>query len=414
MNAGVAFAAVCLNEANNWTPPFDNSVTQTQPPTSRALPRNPGIDLLRGLSIVLVILNHVGIRMRLAQGMLATFLPRWFLNDIIFNGSEAVLIFFVISGFLIASNSIARWGSLGAIHAQAFYIRRAARIVPCLVALVVILSMLHLAGAPDYVIHEPHQSLPGAVASAFGLYLNWYEGHWGYLPANWDVLWSLSIEEVFYLAFPLVCLLLRKDSILAPLLTLFALSLPFTHGAIVGNPIWREKAYLPGMAGIATGVLGALIATHWHPKRGGVLAVFAFFGAAGMVAILGFEYVLWPRFGEPVMLFLTVGALCLILAFHWQSLRAPAWRIHGTGWLQSFGRLSYEIYLTHMFVVLAVVDIFKRSGANLWWGILWYPPALAFSWCLGWLVAKYFSTPCEKMIRARFMKSRKLPVSTQA
>lgn len=392
--------------------PPENRVTQSQQPTSRALPRNPGIDLLRGLSIVLVILNHIGMRMRLTQGVLATFLPRWFLNDIMFNGSEAVLIFFVISGFLIASNSISRWGSLGAIHPRAFYIRRAARIVPCLVALVAILSVLHLARVPDYVIREPHQSLPGAVASAFGLYLNWYEAHWGYLPANWDVLWSLSIEEVFYLAFPLVCLLLRKDSILAPLLALLALSLPFTHGAIVG--IWREKAYLPGMAGIATGVLGALIARHWRPKRSGILALFAFLGAAGMVSVLGFEGALWPHFGERVMLFLTFGTLCLVLAFHWQSLRAPGWRIPGAGWLQSFGRLSYEIYLTHMFVVLAVVHIFKASGASLWWAILWYPPTLALSWLLGWLVAKYFSAPCERAIRARLMIPKPASVSMPA
>ena len=115
--------------------------------------RNPGIDLLRGISIILVILNHMGLRIRLTQGALAAFLPNLFLNDLTFNGSEAVFTFFVVSGFLIATNSLERWGSLGAINVRVFYVRRASRIVPCLVALVAILSVLHLGlHVPDYAI----------------------------------------------------------------------------------------------------------------------------------------------------------------------------------------------------------------------------------------------------------------------
>lgn len=392
----------------------ENRVSETANSRSRAVPRNAGIDLLRGISIVLVILNHVGLRIRLVRGVLSAFLPALLLNDLNFNGGEAVLIFFVISGFLIASNAIGRWESLGWIDARAFYIRRAARILPCLVALVAVLSALHLMRIPDYWIHEPHQSLAGAVSSALGLYLNWYEGHRGYLPASWDVLWSLSIEEVFYLAFPLVCLLLRKDSILAPLLALLALSLPVTHGAIVGNPIWREKAYLPGMAGIATGVLGALIAKHWRPKSMRIIGALIVIGAAGVIGVLGFEDLVWRRLGEPMMFMLTFGVLCLILAFYWQAHGGQGWKIPGTRWLQSFGRLSYEIYLTHMFVVLTMVEVFKRCGAGQRWGILWYPPALALSWCLGWMVARYFSVPCEKAMRRRLMEARAATVPTAA
>jgi peptidoglycan/LPS O-acetylase OafA/YrhL len=364
---------------------------------SRVEPRNAGIDLLRGLSILLVIFNHVGLRIRLARGVLAGFLPVLFLNDLNFNGGEAVLIFFVISGFLIANNSIARWGRLGAIDARAFYLRRAARIVPCLVALVALLALLHTLRVPDYVIDRPNQSLGGAVGSAFGLYLNWYEANKGYLPASWDVLWSLSIEEVFYLAFPLVCLTFRKDRVLAPLVGVFALSLPIVHHAL--RDLWREKAYLPGMAGIATGVLGALIAQHWRPKRREALLALVVAGACGVLAILGFEMQLWPLLGESELLLHTFGTLCLLLAFHWQAQGGSAWKIPGTGWMQSFGRLSYEIYLTHMFVVMTLVRIYRSSGSPVWWGVLWYVPALLCTWALGWLVAKYFSMPVERWMR---------------
>jgi len=368
--------------------------------------RNPGIDLLRGLAIFLVLLNHIGLRIRLTSGVLAGVLPKQALNDITFNGGEGVIIFFVISGFLIATNSMQRWGRLGTIDARAFYVRRASRILPCLVGLVAILSVLHLLHVPDYVINRPLQSLPKAIASAFGLYLNWFEGRTGYLPASWDVLWSLSIEEIFYIGFPLVCLLLRKDWILAPALAVLALSQPFALKSIVGNPIWREKAYLPGMAGIALGVLTAIVASHLMQDRRWLRTALIALGACGVFADLGFEDNLFHWMGYWVIFLLTISAACLVLGLHSQARAVPGWSIRGTGWLQSYGRLSYEIYLTHMFVVLSVVRIFKMSHAGIRWGVLWYAPAFVLAWALGWLVAKYYSVPCEQAMRRRLMRGK--------
>lgn len=366
--------------------------------------RNSGIDLLRGISVLLVVMHHVGIRIPLNNGVLATLLPKPFLNGLLFNGYEAVFIFFVISGFLITSNSLARWGSLDAIEARAFYVRRAARILPSLIVLLVVLSALHLAGVQDYVISEPNQSLPAALVSVAGLHLNWYEGQTGYLPANWDVLWSLSIEEVFYLGFPLICLTLRRDRVLLPVMILFALSLPIFRSAIVGSEIWTEKAYLPGMSGIATGVAAALIAKHHSPKKRVIVPLLCGIGTMGIIAVLFFGWALWPAVGNGSLLLLTLSAFCLVLAFHWQVCNGRPWSLPGTGWLQSFGRLSYEIYLSHMFVVLLVGQVFRASGVGPWWGALWYAPAVVLSWLLGWWVARYISTPSEIALRRRFMK----------
>lgn len=363
--------------------------------------RNAGIDLLRGLSIVLVVMHHVGLRIPLRKGVLGTFLPKWFLNGLIYNGYEAVFVFFVLSGFLITVNAAARWGSLGAIDVRAFYVRRAARILPCLVLLVGALSALHLAGAEDYVIQRAEQSLPRAIFAAMALHLNWYEGRTGYLPGGWDVLWSLSIEEVFYLGFPLLVPLLSRLRLLAPALALFALSLPVTRAALAGNEIWQEKAYLPGMAGIATGVLAAWIAMRGRPEKRWVVPLLSVVGTLGLVAILFVEDKLWPLLGNGVMLILTPATACLALAFHWQARTARPWAFAAFGWLRSFGRLSYEIYLTHMFVVFAVIHRYKAHGANLWWGFLWYLPAVALSWLLGWLVARYISLPSERALRDR-------------
>jgi peptidoglycan/LPS O-acetylase OafA/YrhL len=363
--------------------------------------RNPGIDLLRGLSILLVVLHHLGLRIPLKAGALAEFLPRRLLIALNYNGYEAVFVFFVISGFLITGNALARWGNLAGIDLRAFYLRRGARILPCLALLVGVLAVLHWAGVENYVIEREGQSLGGAALAAFGLHLNWYEGVTGYLPGSWDVLWSLSIEEVFYLGFPLACLLVRDRRVLALLLVVLALSLPFSLAAIEGNEIWKEKAYLPGMAAIAAGVLAALVADRWRPRAAIVWGIGAI-GTAGLAATMLAMPWLWKWLKDGVMLLLTLSAACLVLAMHWRNRAVGPRPLPGTGWLRSMGRLSYEIYLSHMFVVFAVVTAYKATGADVRSGWLWYLPAVALCWGLGWMIARFWSLPCERALKRRY------------
>ncbi len=367
--------------------------------------RNPGIDLLRGLSILFVILNHLGQRIPLKQTALAQVLPPWFLSRLNYNGYEAVFVFFVISGFLIAGNALRRWGSLERIEMRAFYARRFARIVPCLLALVGVLAVLHLLAVPDYTIHRPGQSLPGAIWSAIGLHLNWYEGRSGYLPGNWDVLWSLSIEELFYIGFPMACLLTRRRRVLVPLLILLALSMPWTHAALRGNEIWQEKAYLPGMSAIAIGVLGALLAARSRMLSMRAVTLLGWLGALGLVATTTDGAAMWHLLRDGYMLLLACSALCLLLACEQRQRRGDWHPWRALGWLRSWGRLSYEIYLSHMFVVFAVVRLFKFAGGDLRPGFLWYLLALPLCWLLGALVERRLSLPCERWLRDRLLRA---------
>jgi peptidoglycan/LPS O-acetylase OafA/YrhL len=244
------------------------------------------------------------------------------------------------------------------------------------------------------------------------LRLNWYEGRTGYLPANWDVLWSLSIEEAFYLGFPLVCLLTRRRSVLAPLLVVLGLSLPVARNALASNSIWMQKAYVPGMSAIAIGVLGALIGGRWQGPPRWLVAAMAALGTTGIAAMLGADIPLYRIFGGGgELLMLSASSLLLILAFHWDNLRVPKRSFRGSGWLRFFGRNSYEVYLTHMFVVLTAVALFRAWGSPWRFADLWYVVTLGLCALLGAIVTHYLTGPSDRALRRLLLGIRHLQVS---
>ena len=100
------------------------------------------------------------------------------------------------------------------------------------------------------------------------------------------------------------------------------------------------------------------------------------------------------------MLVLTGSTLALLLAFRGAPPRVP----RGLRWLCSWGRLSYEIYLSLMFVVFAIMRLYRWSGAAGRIGFLWYLPAFVACWAQGMLVARHWSVPCERWLRGQWLR----------
>ncbi len=99
---------------------------------SRGAARLAGVDVLRAIAAMLVVLRHIHIRFRINGYEVQPFLPEGLQTVLLGTGHYAVVCFFVISGFLITRLSLRRWGEPHQISPVAFYGLRVARIFPLL------------------------------------------------------------------------------------------------------------------------------------------------------------------------------------------------------------------------------------------------------------------------------------------
>jgi len=367
----------------------------------RAGGRIEGVDLLRGFAIFCVLMNHVNMPLRIADVSCGDGLPDQLISSLVWNGQAGVQIFFAISGFLITTTTLRRWGSLPRASLHGFYLVRFARIVPLLVLLLVVLSALHFAHIEHFVVSQKTGGLGRALIAAFNFHVNLLEARRRYLPGSWDILWSLSVEEVFYLFLPLLARLFGQGKLFVLLLLSLAVMGPFARTVLAhGNEVWKEYSYLGGMEAIALGCLTALLVSRF---RFPVCALWMLGGVGTALLILMLGFSIWidswglARNGLN-MIILAAGTCMVITAVAETNWRGPRFMSP----LFNLGRRSYEIYLTHMFVVFALFQLFVLAGKpmgavpGLFLGVVF------IAGLLGEVVARSYSEPMNRFIRERW------------
>src|ERR1700722_13636807 len=185
--------------------------------------RNDAIDLLRGIAILFVLMAHSAVP-RTLLGLLPSPIDDICAHNI---GYDGVAIFFVISGFLITTTILYRDGSLAEVNLREFYIRRIARIIPCLALALATAWLLFSLRVPGFVPEDRSLVRQGIYAAATFQYHAFFLK--GAVPGM-DALgsyWSLSIEEIFYLIFPMLCVVCVRTWLVALVLLAVIAQGPF-------------------------------------------------------------------------------------------------------------------------------------------------------------------------------------------
>jgi peptidoglycan/LPS O-acetylase OafA/YrhL len=373
----------------------------TEVNAARSWSRVDGIDLLRGLAIFSVLMNHVNMQLLFAHVPYTRGLPRQLVWSLVWNGQQGVQIFFAVSGFLITATSLRRWRNLSRVSVADFYRLRFARIAPLLLGLLAILSVLHLAHVRHFVVSAETGGLGRALIAALTFHVNLLEARRGYLPGSWDILWSLSVEETFYFAFPWVCRWFGRGRLLVVLLLMFVVLGPFGRSVLThGGPVWREYSYLGGMDGIAMGCLTA-IATHGRQISRQWLWVLGSVGGALLAFCLLLSRTTEQWMPERTGLYMSavgIGASMLIAVAAQTGWRSP--RVLAP--LLLAGQRSYEIYLTHMFLVIAGSAFFLGVGKPMAGVPVLFLAVIAAAILLSEQVARFYSEPMNRWLRGRW------------
>lgn len=287
----------------------------------------PDIDGLRTIAVLLVVVFHFNL---------------FSAGD---SGFVGVDVFFVISGFLITA-IIRQQVEAQRFSLAGFWVKRLRRLAP---ALFVVLALVLGYGALRLVQADFRQLAEEVMATQFyvaNIYFWRNVNYFGLQAGNIYLLhtWSLSVEEQFYIAYPLLLVLVLKFAprrapwvVLAATLVSFGLNLTF-----VGIKPEATFYLMPTRAWEL--LIGALIT--WAPRvrRRGIAELL---GAAGVLLVVAAVAGHTPdtRFPGVFALLPTLGAAALILAGGVPS--AWATRVLSTAPMVAIGRISYSLYLVH-------------------------------------------------------------------
>ena len=323
----------------------------------------PALDGLRGAAVAGVLLFHA---------------------NLLLGGYLGVDLFFVLSGFLISSLLLAERRERGRIDLRRFWARRARRLLPALAGLMVGIVVFALVFADS---NQLGQIRSDGLATMFYV-ANWHAifsktGYWDLFvaPSPLEHMWSLAIEEQFYVIWPFVAYAVLRTRrtgdgrVARGPRRLFVVSVglalaSLTTMVLLASPSSVERVYLGTDTRAASMLIGAALAS-WLAWRGPVRSVAGrvaveLLGLVGLVVLA----VAWVRVdGQTIGLYrgglflcgLSVAAVIAAVAHPRSGPLAVALSFRPLRWL---GMISYGLYLWHWPVFIVLDE--QRVGLDRW------------------------------------------------
>lgn len=307
----------------------------------------PELDGVRGIAIILVLLVHV--------------------NNWPRGGFIGVDVFFTLSGFLITTLLLEEWRARGTVSLRDFYARRALRLFPAVIVLLAAYSVFALVAGGPFL-----STRLAGVGYGLTYVSNWPQAFGLAFPEQeLGFLWTLAIEEQYYLLWPSLLLLALHVGRLSPRRLIVAILC-----VVVAVWIWRIVLVDAGVEGrrIYFGtdtrldqlLLGAALAA-WFVRRSA--------SAAGSLALrlggwAGVAFLTWRLF-DPVYFrgwYPTVGLAAIAMASAaiiacvvTNSSSVLGWVLNWR-WLRWVGALSYSLYLWHV----PAIRVVENSPLGQW------------------------------------------------
>ncbi|MGR6912929.1 acyltransferase family protein [[Actinomadura] parvosata] len=314
------------------------STTANAPAGTRARFRLDGLDGIRGLAALFVVLHHC--RLLSFPGFPADTGPWW--ASWLLYGHFAVVLFIALSGFSLAVSPARSGWRLGGV--RRFAQRRAWRILPPYWAALAFSLLVAWLAVP-----QPGEAVPtGKTVVVYGLLLQDVFGS----PSPNGALWSIAIEAQLYLVFPLLLLMVRRlgawvmVGLVTAVVVAVGVAAPLVPAVGLLMRLTPQFAVLFAAGVLAAGVVRARVRAplHWAAALAGAPVL-------ALIAVRGSDWTVRNLFWVDLAL---APAAALLLAAVAQGRPRPLVLLLDTRPVRTLGSFSYSLYLVHAPIVVAL------------------------------------------------------------